>query len=84
MMYWYGIGMGGWGYALMTVSMILFWGAVIFGIVMLVRYLGRSGQPPETPPPASQPVLGGGRHGARPRQDRGAGVGGMWIQAGEM
>jgi putative membrane protein len=37
----------------MTVSMILFWGAVIFGIVMLVRYLGRSGQTPETPPPAS-------------------------------
>ena len=49
MMYWYGSGMGGWGYALMTVSMILSWGAVIFGIVMLVRYLRRSGQPPEAP-----------------------------------
>jgi putative membrane protein len=41
--------MGGWGYALVTVSMILFWGAVIFGIVMLVRYIGRSGQPPAEP-----------------------------------
>ena len=34
----------------MTISMILFWGAVIFGIVMLVRYAGRSGQPPAAPP----------------------------------
>ena len=51
MMYWYGSGMSGWGYALMTVSMILFWGAVIFGIVMLVRYFGRSGQPPAEPRP---------------------------------
>ena len=43
MMYWYGSGMRGWGYALMTISLILFWGVVIFGIVMLVRYAGRSG-----------------------------------------
>jgi putative membrane protein len=49
MMYWYGSGMSGWGYALMTVSMVLFWGAVIFGLVMLVRYIGRSGQPPAVP-----------------------------------
>src|SRR5882724_7979321 len=27
MMYWYGSGMSGWGYALMTFSLILFWGA---------------------------------------------------------
>ena len=51
MMYWYGSGMSGWGYALMTVSMILFWGAVIFGIVMLVRHFGRNGQPPAEPRP---------------------------------
>ena len=51
MMYWYGSGMSGWGYALMTVSMILFWGAVIFGIAALVRYFGRSGQPPAAPSP---------------------------------
>jgi putative membrane protein len=53
MMYWYGSGMSGWGYGLMTVSMILFWGAVIFGIVLLVRYFSRSGQPPAAPPPQS-------------------------------
>ena len=55
MMYWYGSGMSGWGYALMTVSMILFWGAVIFGIVMLVRHFGRSGQPPAEPRPPQSP-----------------------------
>ena len=54
MMYWYGSGMSGWGYALMTVSMILFWGAVIFGIVLLVRYFGRSGQPPGAPPQSAE------------------------------
>ena len=54
MMYWYGSGMSGWGYALMTVSMILFWGAVIFGIVLLVRYFGRSGQPPAAPPQSAE------------------------------
>jgi len=43
--------MSGWGYALMTVSMILSWGAVIVGVVALVRYFGRSGQPPAAPPP---------------------------------
>ena len=43
MMYGYGIGMGGWGYALMTISMILFWGVVIYGIVALVRYAHRDG-----------------------------------------
>ena len=50
MMYGYGNGTG-WGYALMAISMVLFWGAVIFGIVMLVRYFGRSGQPPAEPRP---------------------------------
>jgi putative membrane protein len=42
MMFWYGNGMSGWGYALMTVSMVLFWGLVILGVVVLVRYLSRS------------------------------------------
>lgn len=59
MMYWYGSGMSGWGYALMTVSMVLFWGAVIFGIVALVRYFGRSGQPPAAPPPPWTPASPG-------------------------
>jgi putative membrane protein len=54
MMYWYGSGMSGWGYALMTISMVLFWGAVIAGIVLLVRHLSRGGQ--QTPAPPSQPA----------------------------
>lgn len=52
MMYWYGHGMGGWGYVLMTLNMLFFWGLVIVGIVFLVRYVGASRQ------------SGGGRGGA--------------------
>jgi putative membrane protein len=44
MMHWYGNGMDGWGYALMTVNMLLFWGLVVGGIVVLVRYLAGSGR----------------------------------------
>ena len=53
-MNWYGSGMSGWGYALMTISMVLFWGAVIAGIVLLVRHFGRGGQ--QTPAAPSQPA----------------------------
>jgi len=42
-MMYYGPGTGAWGYLLMTVNMLLFWGLVIAGIVILVRYPGRSG-----------------------------------------
>lgn len=38
MMFWYGHGMNGWGYAIMTVGMILFWGLLIVGVILLVRY----------------------------------------------
>ena len=48
MMYGYGNGIGGWGYSLMAIGMILFWGAVIYGIVALVRYTRRDG-PQDTP-----------------------------------
>lgn len=41
MMYWYGDGMSGWGYALMTVSQVLLWALIVVGIVALVRYIGR-------------------------------------------
>jgi putative membrane protein len=44
MMWWYGPGMNGWGYGLMTVSMLLFWALIVFGIVALIRYIGRAGQ----------------------------------------
>ncbi len=51
MMFWYGNGMSGWGYALMTVSTVVFWALVIAGVVALVRYLGRDTQPTLTAPP---------------------------------
>ncbi|MEO6084008.1 MAG: SHOCT domain-containing protein [Umezawaea sp.] len=41
MMYWYGNGMGGWGYAVMTIGMVLFWAVAILGGVALVRHLAR-------------------------------------------
>jgi putative membrane protein len=44
MMNWYGTGMSGWGYVLMIANMVLFWGLIIGGVVMLVRYLGRPGR----------------------------------------
>jgi putative membrane protein len=45
MMWWYSSGMNGWGYALMTVSMVLFWALIIVGVVTLVHYLARNDQP---------------------------------------
>jgi len=50
MMYWFGNGMGGWGYALMTVSTVVFWGLVITGSVLLIRRTTRQDESPrETP-----------------------------------
>jgi putative membrane protein len=51
MMFWYGSGMGGWGYAVTTIAMVVFWAAVIYGIVALIRHAGRSG------PPSGEPAL---------------------------
>jgi len=45
MMYW-GNGMSGWGVLFMTIGNLLFWGLLVAGIVLLVRYLGRTGQAP--------------------------------------
>jgi putative membrane protein len=53
MMYWYGEGMNGWGYALMTISMILFWALVIAGGVAFIRYVSR-------------PIQAGDAHAPRP------------------
>ncbi|NKQ52695.1 hypothetical protein HFP15_07355 [Amycolatopsis sp. K13G38] len=41
MMYWYGNGMNGWGYALMSISGIVFWVLLIFGGIALFRYFNR-------------------------------------------
>ncbi len=35
----YGMMGGGWGILMMMVSMVLFWGIIIGGIVLLVRYI---------------------------------------------
>ncbi|PZS32361.1 MAG: hypothetical protein DLM61_07000 [Pseudonocardiales bacterium] len=54
MMWWYGTGMSGWGYALMTLGMVLFWALVIFGVVALVRYLARNDRPTAARPSPEQ------------------------------
>ena len=62
MMNWYGHGIGGgWGYGLTALIMILFWAAVIYGIVALVGYARRNGtQGPEPgQPPAPERLLAG-------------------------
>jgi putative membrane protein len=56
MMWWYGPGMNGWGYGLMTVSMVLFWALVIFGVVALVRYLGRAERTTRDRPATGRPT----------------------------
>ncbi|MGH9250245.1 MAG: SHOCT domain-containing protein [Acidimicrobiales bacterium] len=45
-MMWYGDGMGGWGFALMAISIVVFWGALIAGGLALFRYLNRSAAQP--------------------------------------
>ncbi|WP_354638290.1 SHOCT domain-containing protein [Kitasatospora camelliae] len=57
MMYWNDHGMSGWGLGLMTVSMVLLWGLIILGIVVLVRHLGRAapGDPGSRPAPPGPP-----------------------------
>ena len=56
MMWWYGNDMGGWGFVLMTVSMVSFWALIIFGAIALVRYLDPPGRfaPPR---PTAEQVL---------------------------
>lgn len=49
-MFWYGNGMNGWGYALMTIGTVLFWALIIAGVVALFRYVGRGTQQPAPPP----------------------------------
>ncbi|MFC5993289.1 SHOCT domain-containing protein [Pseudonocardia hispaniensis] len=52
--------MSGWGYALMTVSMVLFWALIILGVIALVRYLARgdrSGEQAAAPQATPEQVL---------------------------
>jgi putative membrane protein len=57
MMWWYGNGMGGWGYLLMMLGPLLFWTLVIVGGVVLLRHL--RGTPWGTGPPAPESLLAG-------------------------
>jgi putative membrane protein len=52
MMFWYGNGISGTGYAVMIFSWLAFWALMIAAIVALVRYLGRGGR--QAPPPGWQ------------------------------
>ncbi|MCR8899014.1 SHOCT domain-containing protein [Gordonia sp. GONU] len=53
MMMWYGDGMTGWGYVLMTIGMVAFWALIIVGIVLLVRAANRPANPPTVHPPSA-------------------------------
>jgi len=46
MMFWYGPGMGGWGYGLAAFGSLLFWAAVVVAIVLLIRHYSRPGSAP--------------------------------------
>jgi putative membrane protein len=44
MMYWYDHDLNGWGYAWMSIGMVLFWGLLIAAFVILVRLATRPDQ----------------------------------------
>jgi len=54
-MYWFDHGMSGWGYAGMTIGMVVFWILIIAGIVALIRF---STTTPQGPSPHYGPVYG--------------------------
>lgn len=49
MMYWYGGPASGWGWVLMGVGMVVFWGIVITAVVLLVRSPRAAAQTPGQP-----------------------------------
>ena len=56
-MHWHDHGMNGWGWGLMALGMVVFWGLVIAGLVVLVRYLRPDARNRPQSPTAEQ-VLG--------------------------
>lgn len=38
-MWWFNNPMGGWGYIIMAINMVLFWGLIVVGLIGLFRYL---------------------------------------------
>ncbi|BCB89551.1 SHOCT domain-containing protein [Phytohabitans suffuscus] len=49
-MYWYDHGMNGWGSALMGLNMLLFWGVLVAGGILLYRWLRRDEPSGESTP----------------------------------
>jgi putative membrane protein len=49
MMFWHDHGVSGWGWAAMSVSMVLFWALIITAAVLLFRAYGRSQDHPRGP-----------------------------------
>jgi putative membrane protein len=56
MMYWDVNGPQGWGFVLMVVGMVLFWGFLVLGVVAMMRYL-RRGERPVVAAPNAQEIL---------------------------
>jgi putative membrane protein len=69
MMWWYGNGMDGWGYTLMTVSMVLFWGLIVYGVIALVRYVGRHDRSMDARPAPEQVLAERFAHGQIDEQE---------------
>ncbi|AQZ70483.1 unnamed protein product [[Actinomadura] parvosata subsp. kistnae] len=58
MMWWGYNGMNGWGYVLMGLSTLVFWGLVITTIVLAARHASRViGAGRTSPPPTAQELL---------------------------
>jgi putative membrane protein len=55
MMYSHGDHMNGWGYALGSISMVLFWGLLVLAMAAAVRYLGRERHARFSPGPPAPP-----------------------------
>ena len=69
MMWWYGNGIDGWGYALMTVSMVLFWGLVGFAVIAAIRLLGRQDRSAAARPTPEQVLAERFAHGQIDEQE---------------
>jgi putative membrane protein len=56
---WFGHNMGSWGWSGMVLAMIVFWGLLITGIVLLIRILGqrRPGSTNKTVPETAERLL---------------------------
>ncbi|MGF7125156.1 SHOCT domain-containing protein [Rhodococcus sp. BE178] len=55
MMFWYGNGMNGWGYALMALVMIAILVVIVLMVIVVARALTSTAQPPPSPPPSDTP-----------------------------